>query len=469
MNNRGSTGDRDPRRRYQSRDFHGDTRIAPRADDDHDDYGSDPFAAQPRGDDYRRDRRLPRRAASSHAGEGPGEQGGGPVEQYRRDASRLARSSLWDDGQTSSPFRGGSQPLRARWDPAPSRRESIGREPRQPARGSALTQFIDHYGWRAYALPLLAVVTVVAVIGLGASGSTSTDGNQLADDAVSVVTVTMADSVITTVTISAADGVAPTLTGSAPEDTADHPLPGPDAAPGAGDEISLAKTAETTPPIPDVDPADVYQGVVMGALPDGADFAVSGSGTFHVIPGRSDPFGSGDESFTFTVEAEDGIASAAVEQQFAESVTAILADPRSWVGTGDYTLQRVDSGSPDFRITLMSQTTIREAGYCGWQVQLEASCYNSAVGRVMINDARWIRGAYAYDGDLASYRVYAVNHEVGHALGMQHEACPTDGDLAPVMMPQSWSTSDDDIALLNTGDRVDSDGKVCRANPFVTD
>ena len=83
----------------------------------------------------------------------------------------------------------------------------------------------------------------------------------------------------------------------------------------------------------------------------------------------------------------------------------------------------------------------------------------------MINDARWVRGAMSYNGDIDSYRAYAVNHEVGHALGNRHQPCPANGAPAPIMMQQSWSTSDDDLAILDP-QTIPADGNVCVANPY---
>ncbi len=55
--------------------------------------------------------------------------------------------------------------------------------------------------------------------------------------------------------------------------------------------------------------------------------------------------------------------------------------------------------------------------------------------------------------DLATYRLYAVNHEVGHALGHNHaNQCLASG-LAPVMMQQT------------IGDKTAS-GQICQSNPW---
>lgn len=391
---------------------------------------------------------------------------GAPAEPPLRDfaSPRLARSHLWPDAERGEGQITGSQPLRARWDPVPPPRVRVARRrSRVERRRSAIGWFLHHYGWRAYALPVLAALTVMAVVNLPGAGSDEGLESALppAGDPGSVVTtVTMPNSVVTTVTI-AGPGV--TTTVDAPPTTA--PSTGQT---GPADDFSAAQVGDQLPPTPNIDRTTAFQGVVMGVLPAGQPFAQTGAGTYHVVPGTSEPFGSGADHRTFTVEVEDGIQSVAADEKFADAVVEILSSPTSWIGTGKFMLQRVDSGQPDFRISLTSQMTARQAGYCGWDVQLEASCYNSAIGRVVINDARWIRGAYSYNGDLTSYRVYAINHEVGHALGYNHEGCPTNGGLAPVMMQQSWSTADDDVARLNGGGPVPADGKICRANPFVT-
>lgn len=204
--------------------------------------------------------------------------------------------------------------------------------------------------------------------------------------------------------------------------------------------------------------------IAAGALPAGEPFTAAGAGTWHVVPGTSTTVGTGDRALTYTVEVEDGLP-AELDQQFAQKVDATLADPRSWIGGGQVSLTRIDNGDPDIRISLTSQLAIRAPANCGWDIPLEASCYNGWMDRVMINDARWTRGAMSFNGDLDAYRAYAINHEVGHALGNRHQPCPANGAPAPIMMQQSWSTSDDDLAILDP-QTIPADGNVCVANPY---
>ena len=145
----------------------------------------------------------------------------------------------------------------------------------------------------------------------------------------------------------------------------------------------------------------------------GPDFVSTGSGTWHTVAGTTPVRGTGGQAYTYTIEVEDGLQSADADQASAAAVDATLADPRSWTGCGQVTLQRVDSADPSFRISLTSQMTVRSPELCGWDIPLEASCFNKQAGRVLINDARWSRGAVAYGTDIDSYRSYAVNHEVG--------------------------------------------------------
>lgn len=223
-------------------------------------------------------------------------------------------------------------------------------------------------------------------------------------------------------------------------------------------------------------PSPMARPVEPAALPDGAPVTASGAGTWHVVPGGSGAtVGTGPELLTYTVEIEDGIQPTADDTSFATAVDTILADPRSWIGLGRVSLRRLGTAGaePDFRVSLTSPGTSRRPDLCGSAIPYDTSCNLTRRRRVVINLARWIRGAHSYDGDLPGYRRYAVNHEVGHALGHGHVGCPAAGAPAPVMMQQTFGLSNTYLAQLNRSDPgsaspVQPDGKVCRAHAWVT-
>ena len=59
---------------------------------------------------------------------------------------------------------------------------------------------------------------------------------------------------------------------------------------------------------------------------------------------------------------------------------------------------------------------------------------------------------------------------LGHFFGGNHLPCPQNGGLAPVMMQQTLSTANNDLADLTTqnpqGIVIPRDGKVCQPNPW---
>jgi hypothetical protein len=244
----------------------------------------------------------------------------------------------------------------------------------------------------------------------------------------------------------------------------------PDA--GTTDVRSPAAAAEQGPVVGEAPSGGDYAGVDIptAELPAGGDFPVSGEGTWRVLPGGTAQVGTG-RVYTYTVEVEDGATLAEGDAAFATAVDATLDDPRSWTGSGQIALRRVDASAgvvPDFRISLTSQLTTR--AQCGYQIRYEASCWKSDIGRVLINGSRWVRGAAAFEGQLGLYRQYAINHEVGHVFRNQHVPCPANGALAPVMMQQSFGVSNDYLAQLTDanpqGIQIPRDGLVCRPNAW---
>ncbi len=318
------------------------------------------------------------------------------------------------------------EPLRAQRDPvaADSGRVRSNRDDRQQwRRQSWLGRFISTYGWRAYALPVLALLTAAVVY----QTVTSPAVTQNVDD--------------------------------------EGPVQGPPT-------IDAASTAIVGAPPKGLTQFDAS--LPTGILPDGGPFTEAGANTWHVVPGTSPKVGEGTtRTFTYTVEVEDGIDTTAFggDEAFASMVSETLANPKSWTHNPQFAFVRVDDSTgvePDFRVSLASPMTVREG--CGYDIPLEASCYNPAYlgdqSRVFVNEARWVRGAVPFQGDVGSYRQYLINHEVGHAIGYQrHEPCGADGMLAPVMMQQTFSTSNDDAARFDPGS-VEADGKTCRFNPW---
>lgn len=309
------------------------------------------------------------------------------------------------------------QPLRAKWDPtAPDEgRTRAPRPERDVKKQSALGRFISTYGWRAYALPVLFVVTVLVVVDAVNGG--------------------------------------PEAIGAA-------------GAPGFGRLSPPAASAGIigAPPGDGEFPTDLP----TGALPEGGPFAETGRGSWHVVPGTSPEIGAGAElHFSYTVEIEDGVDTSGFggDAAVAAMVDSTLGNPKSWTHDKKFAFRRVDRGEPDFRVSLTSRESTRKA--CGFDIPIDSSCFNADLRRVVLSEARWVRGALAFEGDIGSYRQYLVNHEIGHAIGYhQHQACETDGGLAPVMMQQTFGTENNVIAALDPDGVVPMDGKRCRFNPW---
>ena len=161
---------------------------------------------------------------------------------------------------------------------------------------------------------------------------------------------------------------------------------------------------------------------------------IRATGEYARAPGGTDRRGSGTR-VTYRVEVETGTGQSA--PAFAKSVDATLADPASWGGQGRWALQRVSTGATDFVIRLATPATVdKVCATVGLDTRGYVSC--QAGNLVMINLDRWLAAVPEYRGDVALYRQYVINHEVGHQLGYGHQACPGTGRLAPVMQQQSF-------------------------------
>lgn len=285
--------------------------------------------------------------------------------------------------------------LRTTAGPLVARRDPVGRRgPRTAQVGGRFARFVARWGWRAYAVPLLAVLTVLALV----------------------------DVAVTATDPASATG-APTSS-SAPPSSA----PAASAAPTSPPAAVLA--APSAPAEGDANPTD------LAATTGPASYVEVGAGTVTVVDGTSAVYGTGPLR-RFVVEVEDGIGMDG--PTFAAAVEATLGDPRSWGHDGAMSFQRVGAaeaaaGDYDFRVSLVSPGSMET--YCpGVGTGGYTSCRYGE--RAVINLARWETAVPDYAGDIATYRQYVVNHEVGHALGNGHQPCPGPGQLAPVMQQQT--------------------------------
>lgn len=225
-----------------------------------------------------------------------------------------------------------------------------------------------------------------------------------------------------------------------PDIAAARPQAGDSAASGSGDVAGLAaddpaQVAElgaseaAAPVLPEgVDEVDFAAGILSTDVP------VSGTGLLDVVPGSSAAPGAGEVS-TVRIQVEQGLDVDGTK--VADLVLATLNDPRSWGGDGSRTFARTDAADATFTVTLASPSTVDRL--CApldtgglW------SC--GVTDHAVLNYLRWVEGSPNYGDDMAAYRHYLINHEVGHVLGHRHEQCGATDSLAPVMVQQSGAT-----------------------------
>ena len=118
-------------------------------------------------------------------------------------------------------------------------------------------------------------------------------------------------------------------------------------------------------------------------------------------------------------------------------ISSILNDQRGWKTVIGKEFQIVNYYDADFHIFLANPNTVDEMCF-PLQTNGIYSCRNG--NQVIYNYFRWLSGAKDFGLDIATYRLYLINHEVGHMLGWGHTNCPSQNALAPLMMQQSKTT-----------------------------
>ncbi|KGN36755.1 membrane protein [Knoellia subterranea KCTC 19937] len=123
----------------------------------------------------------------------------------------------------------------------------------------------------------------------------------------------------------------------------------------------------------------------------------------------------------------------------AKIIAATLGDARGWQTRDKVRFRAVSpaavaEGKVDMTIVLASPE-LTDKLCAPLETQGQVSCFN--LRKVVLNVRRWTEGVPGYGTNLAAYRQYMVNHEVGHGLYHGHVACPGAGQPAPIMLQQT--------------------------------
>ena len=304
------------------------------------------------------------------------------------------------------------------------------RHPHRNTQGSWQTRlraFAAEYGWwRVVAIPVLVVLTVwvLADVVRGDTGATGDNGGLVAEEKERA----------------GQDNASP--------DRGNGPDPA-DIAPADEDTYAAAREQ----------------------LPAGGEFSDEGDDTYRPAGTPGLDVGEGTEqTVRYSVEIENGVDTAAYggDDAVATLIDATLSDPRGWTADESFKFVHVaPDEEPDTRFRLTSFKTTGEL--CGEQLETETSCHTTITGEsvVVLNEARWVRGATPFEGDIGNYRQYLINHEFGHAIGYNaHRPCGGDGKLAPVMMQQTISLSNSRLHRDSESEIYPDDGAVCQTNPW---
>jgi hypothetical protein len=212
-----------------------------------------------------------------------------------------------------------------------------------------------------------------------------------------------------------------------------------DPAPVSADADSRATTpvtasATASPVTNDEDGSRATETAAAGA----SAVPQNGTGKVTVVSVPQAAVATSGRTVRYTVEIEGGLGVDPAE--VASTIQSVLLHPQGWQVVDGVRFvnvspqQEANGAHVDVRVTLASPG-LTDRLCAPMQTLSQVSCWNGE--RSVLNFRRWALGDDSYGADVALYRVYQVNHEVGHGLGHQHKACPGKGKRAPVMVQQT--------------------------------
>jgi hypothetical protein len=211
-------------------------------------------------------------------------------------------------------------------------------------------------------------------------------------------------------------------------------LPGVAATARTGDSGGSPSVTPTTPNAQDGSNGTESTGPEPTSIPQ------RGNGKIAVVAVPRVENTAAGRTVRYTVEVEGGLGVDTAE--VAATVQSVLLDRRGWqkvdgVRFVNVTPAQAKAGEHvDIRVTLASPG-LTDKLCAPMRTLSQVSCWNGE--RSVLNFRRWALGDDSYGADIARYRVYQINHEVGHGLGHQHRSCPGKGKRAPIMVQQTLS------------------------------
>ncbi len=135
-------------------------------------------------------------------------------------------------------------------------------------------------------------------------------------------------------------------------------------------------------------------------------------------------------TYAVSTDPDTGVMREEVESLAAQ----VLADPRSWTPIKKVRFARVAWSKARLRIRVLTPTATDR--FCApFPTQSYKSC--SKNWDIAFNADRWNVGSEYSGMRIDQYRIYLINHEIGHSLGEIHQPCSGAGQVAPVMLQQT--------------------------------